>query len=246
VGRCFALRSRGDYKVARGESPLKELEELEALAVEANKTGPLPSEAWLHIALIWKDQALFRGGLGEDPTSDFARAEEAFERFADPNPLERNEKRARMRVLRARLRPRQQSDPAMHDVDQALLDLSVTSSIRIPYNDFGVTRAMARRTKGTLMTACGQDPTEYFQGARSDLDQVLEANPVSAEASAERGHLELAWGRYRTKMSDRPGALDHYGRAVRAFEEAVRSNDSLATPLREWMREARRGLLGAY
>jgi hypothetical protein len=69
---------------------------------------------------------------------------------------------------------------------------------------------------------------------------------VCAEASAERGHLELAWGRYRTKLADRPGALDHYGRAVRAFEEAVRSNDTLATPLREWLREARRGLLGAY
>jgi len=33
---------------------------------------------------------------------------------------------------------------------------------------------------------------------------------------------------------------------VRSFEEAIRSNDTLATPLREWLREARRGLLGAY
>jgi hypothetical protein len=33
---------------------------------------------------------------------------------------------------------------------------------------------------------------------------------------------------------------------VLAFEEAVRSNDTLATPLREWLREARRGRLGAY
>ena len=153
---------------------------------------------------------------------------------------------ARMRVLRARLRPRQQTDPAMQDVDLALKDLSTYSSIRIPNNEFGITRAMARRTKGTLMLTCGQDPTELFQAARADLDQVLESNPVSAEASAERGHLELAWGRYRSKLNDRPGGLDHYGRAVRSFEEAIRSNDTLATPLREWLREARRGLLGAY
>jgi hypothetical protein len=134
----------------------------------------------------------------------------------------------------------------MQDVDRALEDLAMTSSIRIPYIQFGITRAMARRTKGTLMLTCGQDPTEYFLGARADLDQVLESDPVSAEASAERGHLELTWGRYRTKLSDRPGALDHYGRAVRSFEEAIRSNDTLAMPLREWLREARRGLLGAY
>ncbi|HZE98803.1 MAG TPA: hypothetical protein VE981_17460, partial [Planctomycetota bacterium] len=246
VGRSFTLRSRADYRVARGESPLKDLEDLETLAVAANKEGPLPSETWLNIALVWKDQALYRGGLGEDPSSDFTRAEEAFEKFADPNPLERNEKRARMRVLRARLRPRQESDAAMRDVEQALQDLSIFSGVRIPYDDFGVTRAMARRTKATLMVACGQDPSELFQGARADLDQVVESNPVSSEASAESGHLELAWGRFRTKLHDRSGALDHYGRAVRSFEEAIRSNDTLATPLREWLREARRGMLGAY
>jgi len=200
----------------------------------------------MNYALMWADQALFRGNLGEDPSSDFARAEEAFGKIKDPCFVPWHEKRARMRVLRARLRPRQQTDPAMQDVDLALKDLSTYSSIRIPSSEFGITRAMARRTKGTLMLACGQDPTEVFQAARSDLDQVLESNPVSAEASAERGHLELAWGRYRSKLNDRPGGLDHYGRAVRSFEEAIRSNDTLAMPLREWLREARRGLLGAY
>ena len=245
VGRSLALRSRADYQISRMESPLRDLEELEGKIAEAMKDGPVPPEAWMNYGLIWSDQALYRAGLGEDPASDFSRAEEAFGKIQEPCPGW-HEKRARMRVERARLRPRQQTDPAMHDVDLALEDLSFYSSIHIPSNEFGITRAMARRTKGTLMIACGQDPTALFQGARSDLDQVLESNPVSAAASAERGHLELAWGRYRTKLIDRSGALDHYGRSVRAFEEAIRSNDTLATPLREWLREARRGLLGAY
>jgi tetratricopeptide (TPR) repeat protein len=219
---------------------------MEALVAGFRKDGTLPADAWINIALGWKDQALYEGAQGGSPAGDFARSEEAFEKAVSPNPLFRNEARARMRVLRARLRPRQESDAAMQDVDLALQDLSIFSSIQIPYIEFGITRAMARRTKGTLMVTCGQDPGEYFQGARTDLDQVLESNPISAEASAERGHLELGWGRYRTKLADRPGALDHYGRAVRSFEEAIRSNDTLAMPLREWLREARRGLLGAY
>ncbi|HVR83756.1 MAG TPA: protein kinase [Planctomycetota bacterium] len=246
VGRTFALRSQADYKISRGESPRKELEDMEALAAAFRKQGPVPGDAWINIAMGWKDQALYQGAQGEVTTGDFARAEEAFEKVVSPNPLPRNEARARMRVLRARLRPRQESEAAMQDIDLALQDLSIQASVRVPSLEFGITRAMARRTKGTLMITCGQDPTEYFQGARADLDQVLESNPVSAEASAERGHLELAWGRYRTKLPDRPGALDHYGRAVRSFEEAIRINDTLAMPLREWLREARRGLLGAY
>jgi serine/threonine protein kinase len=243
AGRSMTLRSRGDYKVGRGESPLKELEDLETLAT---KEAGIPAEAWLNIALLWSDQALYRGSLGEEPASDFTRAEEAFEKVTEPFLALRNEQRARMRVQRARLRPKNQGDAATRDVDGALADLASTSSVLIAYNDFGITRAMARRTKGSLMIAIGQDPSGMFEGARQDLDQVLELNPICAEAAAERGHLELAWGRYRTKLADRPGALDHYGRAVRSFEEAVRSNDTLATPLREWLREARRGLLGAY
>jgi len=246
AGRSLTLRSRADYRTGRGESPLQDLEELERRISELAPPGVVPEEAWMNFALIWSDQALFRAALGEDPSSDFARAEEAFEKIKDPCPLSWHEKRARMRVQRARLRPRQQTDPAMHDIDLALQDLSLDGQSSLPSNEYGITRAMARRTKGTLMIACGQDPSELFQGARADLDQVLDWNPVSAEASAERGHLELAWGRYRTKLADRPGALDHYGSSVRSFEEAIRSNDTLATPLREWLREARRGLLGAY
>jgi serine/threonine protein kinase len=246
AARSETLWSRADYRTGRGESPLKDLEELEGRIAGYSKIGAVPEEAWMNFALIWGDQALFRASLGDDPSSDFARAEDAFANIKDPCFVPWHEKRARMRVERARLRPRGLTDPAMHDVDLALQDLAYYSSMHIPNNEFGITRAMARRTKGTLMIACGQDPTDLFQGARVDLDQVLESNPISAEASAERGHLELAWGRYRTKLIDRSGALDHYGRSVRAFEEAIRTNDTLATPLREWLREARRGMLGAY
>ena len=85
-----------------------------------------------------------------------------------------------------------------------------------------------------------------FVDARRSLSDVLEANPVCAEAAAERGHLELSWGRYRTKVIDRRGAHDHYANAVRFFEEAMKMNDSLSGSLRDWHREARRGMLGAY
>ena len=99
---------------------------------------------------------------------------------------------------------------------------------------------------GEQRVTCGHDPTSDFEDARRSLSDVLEANPICAEAAAERGHLELSWGRYRTKVVDRRGAHDHYANAVRFFEEAMKMNDSLSGSLRDWHREARRGMLGAY
>lgn len=93
---------------------------------------------------------------------------------------------------------------------------------------------------------CGSDPSQDFEESLRNLGRILDVNPVSAEASTERGHLELSWGRYRTKLGDRRGGQDHYAKSVRFFEEAVKINDSLSGPLREWLREARRGMLGAY
>src|SRR5205814_5814363 len=83
-GRSFALRCRADYKVSKGESPLRELETMERVAAAFLADGPLPPGAWTNIALLWGAQALFRGGLGEDPTSDYARADEAFARTGEP------------------------------------------------------------------------------------------------------------------------------------------------------------------
>jgi hypothetical protein len=114
------------------------------------------------------------------------------------------------------------------------------------YNEAKITQAIYYRTRGEQRVTCGHDPTSDFEDARRSLSDVLEANPVCAEAAAERGHLELSWGRYRTKVIDRRGAHDHYANAVRFFEEAMKINDSLSGSLRDWHREARRGMLGAY
>ena len=102
------------------------------------------------------------------------------------------------------------------------------------------------RTKGEQRLMIGSDPSKEFEESLRQLTRIQELNPVSAEAATERGHLELSWGRYFTKISDRRSGQDHYGKAVRYFEEAVKINESLSGPLREWLREARRGMLGAY
>src|SRR5207249_1916543 len=103
-GRSFALRSRADYRVGRGESPLKELETMEGLAEAYLKDKPLPPDVWINIALLWADQALYRGALSEDPTSDFVRADEAFKKVDESFGASLHASWARVRVQHARLR----------------------------------------------------------------------------------------------------------------------------------------------
>lgn len=245
-GRSFALRSRAEYRVSRGESPLKELETMESVATAylAEKKALTP-EAWMNLGLLWAEQGNFRGGLGEDPTSDFARADDAFGKVEKSSPITLHAKWAMVRVLHARLRAKLRGDPTP-DLEKARADLEQVFPAAGFYNEAKITQAMYGRTKGEQEMTCGHDPTPSFEDARRCLIEVLEANPVSAAASAERGHLELSWGRYRTKVQDRRGGLDHYGMAVRYFEEAIKINEALTSGLRDWLREARRGMLGAY
>ncbi len=245
-GRSLTLRSRAEYRVDRGESPLKELEALEGLSTiflgeQADKR--LPDAAWTNIALLWAVQARYRAGLAEDPSSDYARADDAFGKVGAKS-VALHAAWARVRIDHARLLFRRREDPTR------LLDLAKENLAQVPEklldNDFLITRAMVCRTKGEQSVTCGHDPSKEFGESLRYLSQVLETNPVCAEAAAERGHLELNWGRYRTKVVDRQGAQDHYGKAVRYFEEAIRINESLSGALRDWHREARRGMLGAY
>jgi len=245
AGRSYALRCRAEYKAGRGESPLKELETMESLAAAFIAEKPLPPEAWMNIALLWAAQAVYRGGLGEDPTGDFARADEAFGKVQMENKVTLHAKWARVRVLQARCRLKRRGDPTA-DLEKAKSSLIQVFPMARFYNEAKITQAMYYRTRGEQRVTCGHDPTSDFEDARRSLSDVLEANPICAEAAAERGHLELSWGRYRTKVVDRRGAHDHYANGVRFFEEAMKMNDSLSGSLRDWHREARRGMLGAY
>ncbi|MBI3854685.1 MAG: hypothetical protein HY293_03220, partial [Planctomycetes bacterium] len=245
AGRSYLLRCRAEHKVEKGESPLKELEAMEALAAPFVAEKTLPAEAWMNIALLWAANAAFRGGLGEDPFSDFARADEAFGRVQMENKVTLHAKWARVRVQQARLRVKRRGDPTQ-DLEKALASLLQVFPMARFYNEAKITQGMYFRSRGELRVTYGHDPTPDFEDARRSLSDVLDVNPVCAEAAAERGHLELSWGRYRTKVVDRSGAHDHYANAVRFFEEAMKINEPLAGSLRDWHREARRGMLGAY
>jgi serine/threonine-protein kinase len=243
-GRSLSLRCRGDYKASRGESPLKELEAMEGLAAAFLADAPLPAGAWANIALLWAAQALYRSNLGEDPTSDYARADEAFAKTGEATGVSVSAQWARVRVQHARLRVKRHCEPTA-ELDRAYENLRhIPDSHGDP--EVWLTKGMYWRTKGEQRVMCGSDPSQDFEESLRNLSRILDVNPVSAEAATERGHLELSWGRYRTKVVDRRGAQDHYAKAVRFFEEAVKINDSLSGPLREWMREARRGMLGAF
>jgi len=243
-GRSYALRCRADYKVSKGESPLKELETMETLAAAFLADRPLPPGAWTNIALLWAAQALYRGGLGEDPTSDYARADEAFSKTGAPSSPSVCVPWARVRIQHARLRGKR------HHEQSVELERAQENLRQIPDAPFApevwLTKGMFWRTKGEQRVMCGSDPSQEFEESLRNLTQIMDLNPVSAEAATERGHLELSWGRYRTKVGDRRGGQDHYAKAVRFLEEAVKINESLSGPLREWLREARRGMLGAY
>jgi len=244
-GRSYALRARAEHKVDKGESPLKELETMEALAAPFVADKTMPAEAWMNVALLWAAQASYRGGLGEDPMSDFARADQAFAMVQMANKITLHAKWARVKVQQARLRVKRRGDPTP-DLDKALASLVYVFPMARFYNEAKITQGMYFRAKGELKVTYGSDPTPEFEDARRSLGDVLEVNPACAEATAERGHLELSWGRYRTKVQDRRGAHDHYANAVRYFEEAMKVNDTLSGSLRDWHREARRGMLGAY
>src|SRR6185436_12554282 len=186
---------------------------------------PLPAAAWANIALLWAAQALFRGQLGEDPASDYARADEAFSKTGAPYGGAVCAQWARVRVQHARLRVNRHCEPT------AELGKAEENLRHIPdsqfHPDVWLTKAMFWRTKGEQRVMWSKDPSKEFEESLRNVDRILEINPVSAEASTERGHLELSWGRYLSKIQDRPNAQNHYAKADRFFEEAVKINESL-------------------
>jgi serine/threonine-protein kinase len=244
-GRSYAFRVRAEYKVGKSESPAKELETMEALAAPFIADKTMPAEAWMNVALLRAAQAVYRGTLGEDPMGDFARADQAFGMVQIPDKVTLHAKWARVKVQQARLRVKRRGDPTP-DLEKALASLVHVFPMARFYNEAKITQGMYYRAKGELKVTYGSDPTPEFEDSRRSLGDVLEVNPASGDATAERGHLELSWGRFRTKVQDRRGAHDHYANAVRYFEEAMKVNDALSSSLRDWHREARRGMLGAY
>ena len=45
------------------------------LFTEYAKAGIVPAEAWTNLGLSWAALALYKGGQGEDPNAEFAKAE---------------------------------------------------------------------------------------------------------------------------------------------------------------------------
>src|SRR5204862_514487 len=173
-----------------------------------------------------------------------ARVDEAFGKIGEAAGVTVPAQWARVRVQHARLRMRRHCEPTV-ELDRAYENLRQIPDVH-GHPEIWLTKGMFWRTKGEQRVMCGSDPSQEFEESLRNLDRILDVNPVSAEAATERGHLELSWGRYRTKVADRRGGQDHYGKAVRFFEEPVKINESLSGPLREWRREARRGMLGAF
>ena len=97
----------------------------------------------------------------------------------------------------------------------------------------------ARLTRAKILRMKAQ----YSEGLR-DLIEALATNPIFTDAWAERGLLELDWGKSRSAAGDRVGAREHFVQSVRHLEEAARLNPELTGPLRLPLREAQRALLG--
>ncbi len=166
----------------------------------------------------WLDRAVAAGFKGDADRSE-AYFVEALK--ADAGNPEAWERRAFVRLGRGT------------DLAAAQADADRAVSMSVFFNRARLTRAMILRARA------------LHGEALKDLEQVLSINAVQTEAWAERGHLELDWGRARLAAGDRAGAREHFVQSVRHFEEAVRLNPDLTGPLRAPLREAQRSLLGS-
>jgi serine/threonine protein kinase len=212
--RCRLHRLLGETRVAHGESVAVELEAVE------RESMLVP--AWLDRAVLFGLRASYRHSLGEDAQADWVRSESLFEDAirADAGDPEVWERRAFVRFLR-----RGGLGAAEADATRA-----IQMSAFFP---------RARLTRARIERALGRKPE-----ALRDLEDAMASDPSYPDAWAERGELELEWGKELGAAGDRGAAREHLVQSVRHLEEASRSNPDLATRLRGSLREAKRGLLG--
>jgi tetratricopeptide (TPR) repeat protein len=166
----------------------------------------------------------------EDFAASLRSLDEALQ--ADPLSVELWERRARARLL---------ADSGLEGAEE---DASRALELLPSHAPARLTRARIRRARAAHADREDREPAAFLQEALEDLSEVLKHDPRSTEAWAESGRLELDWARLVGKAGDAGTARAHHARAVRAFEEALRLNDSLSGALRDSLREARRGLLG--
>ncbi|HYE99197.1 MAG TPA: hypothetical protein VEJ18_09820, partial [Planctomycetota bacterium] len=205
---------------------------------DAAAAGPA---AWAVRGGLWALRASARAEKGEAAEEDFIRAEKFLDdalraRPGDPEVLER---RAWARLLRARAATGNVGEL----LEQAEADLEKAVAATVFFPRARLTRAAVRRLKAVVQEKAGGPSLETLRSAAEDLMWVLGTNPMSYQAWAERGYVELEAGRQRTRAGDRFGAREPFTQAVRSFEEAARLNGRLAAALREPLREARRALL---
>jgi len=245
VRRAFVNRYRAEYGMGKGESPVGKADLVEQDAALALQADPSIAEAWVNRAVARTYRAAYRSARGEDATADFGGAEADFDESLRRNPSspEAWERRGFLRLEEARARRAAEGDPAP-DLARAKADLDRALEAGAFFTQARVTRAAAGRLEAAVLEAAGKDPAPAFAGALRDLEAALAAAPLSTDAWVERGHLESDWGQWLVRAGDRGGARAHFVEVVRSFEEAIRLDPFLTTPLREPLREGRRALLG--
>ncbi len=234
-GRLHAARA--EFRWSQGASPADDCAAFEKEAAPALAKDPSLAAAWGARGVLWALRASQRAGLGYDPLADLDQAVS----FCDsalrhaPASSELRERRAFVRLLRARHRPSPAEAEGIEADLARALELDPASSA-------------ARLTRAALLrlgASAAPDPSNALGAARRELAAVLARNPLCTPAWVERGHVELDGARHRARTGDTGGARECFVGAIRHYEEAVRLNPNLEEALRAPLREARRGTLGS-
>ena len=218
-----ALRAEPDSSAAlRAGCLVNRLEAEQHLRTAQNVIGECESiERDAAKAGAWLDRAA-AWGYRAAKEEEFSKAELFFTEAlkSDAGDPEVWERRAYVRLRRGAL-------------DEAEKDATRAIQMAPFFNRARLTRAVIRRARAN------------YSEALKDLESVLSINAVDTDAWAERGRLELDWGRSQAAAGDRAGAREHFIQAVRHLEEATRLNPDLLTLLRPSLREAQRAVLGS-
>jgi tetratricopeptide (TPR) repeat protein len=220
AGRAHVARRRAEYSLLRGECPLAKV----AAGLKfAEQAGP---DAVRERAVLL---SLRCGRTSEKGDVDAALAALDAAARAFPDDPEIPERRAFVLLQKG-------------DLDGAEREARAALALSPPYDPVRITLASALRARA----AKAADPEPLLAAAADELSRVLQINPVSAEAWEESGLIELARGHARAAKSDPANARVRFADAQRHLEEAARLNAHRAPPLRDPIRDARRGAIGGF
>jgi tetratricopeptide (TPR) repeat protein len=220
AGRAHVTRRRAEYSLLRGECPLAKIAAGLKFAEQAGDAALRERAALLSLRCA-------RTSEGTDVDAALAALDAAAK--AHPGDPELPERRAFVRLQKG-------------DLDGAERDARASLALSPPFDPARVTLAAVLRARA----AKSADPEPLLNAAAEELAKVLQTNPVSADAWEESGFVELARGHARTAKSDPVHAKLRFADAQRRLEEASRLNAHRAQPLRDAIRDARRGAIGGF